>query len=312
MYEKIVVLLDGSDLAEQVLPHVTEIAAGRGGEVHLLSVTPVIAPVLAAGVEVQPLTLAADFLALEVTEQERIARDLRVYLQGVAERLSPAVGAVQTAVRSGQPAEEILHYAKEVQADLIALCTHGRSGLSRWVFGSVADKVLRGATCPVLLVRVRAAVEPGSVRHQRILVPLDGSALAEAALPHVRALIRPGQTQVYLVSVLTTGLGDRTVALLTTSPPGLRLSTTALSRAQVELQSYLRGVAARLREAGATTQIEVREGNPAEEILACAQEIQAGLIVMNAHGLSGMSRWVYGSVADRVLRGASCPVLLVR
>jgi nucleotide-binding universal stress UspA family protein len=312
MYEKVVVLLDGSDLAEQVLPHVTEIVAGRGGEIHLLSVTPVIAPVLAAGVEVQPLTLAADFLALEVKEQERISRDLQTYLQGVAQRLSPTVGAVQTVVRSGQPAEEILHYAKEVHADLIALCTHGRSGLSRWVFGSVADKVLRGATVPVLLVRVRATVEPGPVSHQRILVPLDGSALAEAALPHVRALIRPGQTQVCLVSVLTTGLGDRTVALLTTSPPGLRLSTTALSRAQVELQSYLRGVAARLREAGAATQIEVREGNPAEEILACAQEIQAGLIVMNAHGLSGMSRWVYGSVADRVLRGASCPVLLVR
>ncbi len=153
-------------------------------------------------------------------------------------------------------------------------------------------------------------VEPAS--HRRILVPLDGSALAECVLPHVRGLIRPGQTQIHLLSVLTTGLGDRTVALLTSYPPGLRLSTTALARARAQIAVYLRGVAARLREHGASVRQEVREGNPAEEVLSCAKEIQADLIVMNAHGLSGVSRWVYGSVAGRVLRGAPCPVLLVR
>lgn len=153
-------------------------------------------------------------------------------------------------------------------------------------------------------------IEP--IAHQRILVSLDGSALAECVLPHVQSLIRPGQTQVHLLSVLATGLGDRTVALMSTYPPGLQISTVAMSRARGQLERYLQGVGSRLRERGAVVKVEVREGNPAEEILNYAQEIEADLIVMSTHGLSGVSRWVYGSVADRVLRWAPCPVLLVR
>ena len=148
--------------------------------------------------------------------------------------------------------------------------------------------------------------------HRRILVPLDGSALAECTLPYIQGLIHPGKSQVHLLSVLMSGLGDRTIALMTTYPPGLRLSTTALSQAQTQIEAYLRGVAAHLRGMGASVQLKVQEGNPAEEIINYASEIMADLIVMNAHGLSGISRWVYGSVADRVLRGAPCPVLLVR
>ncbi len=152
----------------------------------------------------------------------------------------------------------------------------------------------------------------GPEMHQNILVPLDGSELAECVFPHLRALVRPGHTHVHLLSVLTLGLGDRTVALLTTYPPGLQLSTTVMARAQVELRSYLQGVAARVREWGAVVRYEVREGNPAEEILRYAEEQGIDLILMGTHGLSGLGRWVYGSVADRVLRGAPCPVLLVR
>ena len=153
-------------------------------------------------------------------------------------------------------------------------------------------------------------VEPAA--HRRILVPLDGSELAESVLPYVRALVRPGETRVFLLSVLTAGLIDRTVALMTTYPPGLSLSTTALARARAELQSYLQGIAARVRGWGASAHYEVRQGNPAEQILRYIDEIGADLLVMSTHGLSGISRWVYGSVADRVLRGAPCPVLLVR
>ncbi len=155
MYKKVVILLDGSELAEQVLPHVAEIVRERDSEVHLLSVAPVVVPAAAIVVDVYPVYVTADFLALEAAERERVKHELQEYLEGVAGRLRPVVSEVQTVVRFGQPAEEILHYAEEVGADLIAMCTHGRSGLSRWVFGSVAEKVLRGADCPVLLVRVR-------------------------------------------------------------------------------------------------------------------------------------------------------------
>lgn len=330
MYERVVVLLDSSELAEQVLPHVAEIVRGRRSEVHLLSVAPVVA-LTATIVDVHPVPVTADLGVLEAAEREQIRHNLEEYLRGVASRLQDVVTDVRTVVRFGRPAEEILRYAVEVEADLIALSTHGRSGLSRWVFGSVAEKVLRGAPCPVLLVRIRPAGEeqvPGDelVRstaeralvpvkpalHRRILVPLDGSALAECVLPHVTALIRPGLTHVYLLSVLAAGFGERTVALMTSYPPGLRLSTTALSRARAHLEVYLRAVADRLRQRGASVGQEIREGNPAEEILRYVPKIRAEMIVMNAHGLSGASQWVYGSVASRVLRGASCPVLLVR
>ena len=155
MYKRIVVLLDGSELAEQVLPHVAEIIRGRDSEVHLLSVAPVVVPAVATVVDVYPVYVTADFLAVEAAERERIEQELQAYLEEVAKRLRPMASGVQTVVRFGQPAEEILRYAKEVGADLIAMCTHGRSGISRWVYGSVADKALRGAHCPVLLVRVR-------------------------------------------------------------------------------------------------------------------------------------------------------------
>jgi len=147
--------------------------------------------------------------------------------------------------------------------------------------------------------------------HQRILVPLDGSELAEQVLPYVAELVRPGQTRIHLLSVLTVGVSERTVALVSSCPPGLHLPVT-ISYGRARLEVYLREVAASLRECGARVQHTVREGHPAEEILIHAQEIGADLIVMNIHGLSGVSRWVFGSVADRVLRSAPCPVLLMR
>lgn len=311
MFQKVVVMLDGSELAEQVLPHLEEVIRGHESDVHLLSVAPPPTPAAVAMAEIYPAYVTTDFLAGEAEERERVQQELSRYLAGVAERLRSQAASVQTVVRSGHAAEEILRYAEETQANLIAMSTHGRSGLSRWVYGSVADKVLRGAECPVLLVRVHPSKPAEPVVHRHLLVPLDGSTLAECVLPHVRKLVRPGQTQVHLLSVLPAGL-DRTMTLLTTYPPGLQLSTSARSQARAQIEVYLRGVAAPLRELGASVRLELREGNPADEILDYAEEMQADLIVMNTHGLSGVSRWVYGSVADRVLRGAACPVLLVR
>ena len=315
MYRKVIVPLDGSELAEEVLPHVAEVVRDRGGQVYLLSVAPLIKGIAPTVVDVRPPSASMQ------EERRHIERELVEYLQTVAGRLEPAAADVQVSVRFGRPADEILAFASDVGADLIAMSTHGRSGISRWVFGSVADRVLRGAACPVLLVRAGQA-QPRTP-YQRILVPLDGSELAEQVLPYVKALIHPpktstpggeqrGGTSIFLVSVLTTGLGDRTVTLLTSYPPGLRLATTALHHAEVQLRSYLRSVAAALREQGAAVYIAVQQGSPADEILAYAAEVEADLIGLTTHGFSGMSRWVYGNVAGKVLQGARSPVLLVR
>ncbi len=320
MYRKIVVLLDGSELAEGVLPHVAEVIRDRGSQVYLLSVAPLTKGIAPTGVDVRSPSAGMR------EGRDRIKRELVEYLQTAAKGLEPVAVDVQVSVRFGRPADEILAFASDVGADLIAMSTHGRSGISRWVFGSVADRVLRGATCPVLLVR--AGQTQLRTTYQRILVPLDGSELAEQVLPYVKGLIRPplslgpvsdrapgglrGGTKVFLVSVLTTGLGDRTVGLLTSYPPGLRLATTALYHAEIQLRSYLRSVAAALREHGAAVYIAVQRGSPADGILAYAAEIEADLISLTTHGFSGTSRWVYGNVAGKVLQGAHSPVLLVR
>lgn len=307
MYSKIVVPLDGSELAEGVVPHVAEVIRDRGSHVHLLMVAPLVRGTA---------SVITDLLSSSggtQEERQRVEQELATYLQTIAVKLGPVAAEVQVGVRFGRPAEEILTFAGEVDADLIAMSAHGRSGISRWVFGSVADRVLYGALCPVLLVRAMSHREPAlPTAYQRILVPLDGSEMAEQVLPYVSALIRPNHTRIFLISVLANGLSDRTVALLTSYPPGLHLSTTVLPKAEVQLRAYLRSVAVSLRERGASVQIDIRRGSPAEEILTHTTEVEADLIGMTAHGLSGVSRWVYGNVASKVLQGAQCPVLLVR
>jgi nucleotide-binding universal stress UspA family protein len=303
MYGKIVIPLDGSELAEGVLPHVVEVIRDRECQVHLLTVAQE-----ARGTK----SVLTDLLSSSNAREERrhVEQELSAYLLHVACGLEPVAAKVQVGVRFGRPAEEILAFAGEVDADLIAMSTHGRSGISRWVFGSVTDRVLHGALCPLLLVRTES-LQP-AVAYQRILVPLDGSETAEQVLPYASALIRPNYTRIFLISVLPNGLSDRTVTLLTSSPPGLQLSTTTRPKAEVQLTVYLRSVAAALRERGAIVQTAIRKGSPAEEILAHAAENEVDLISMTAHGFSGVSRWVYGNVAGKVLQGAHCPILLVR
>jgi len=319
VYHTIVVPLDGSELAEEVLPHVAELIRGRDSRVCLLSVTPMMRRMARPVVGLHPSS----------DERQRVEQELEGYLQKTAETLKAAAAEVEVAVRFGRPADKVLAFADDVGADLIAMTTHGRSGIRDWIFGSVADRILRGATCPVLLVRAgRGAVSAPrgattaplrQAPYQRILVPLDGSELAEQVLPYVKALIRSSRTfppaevtHIFLLSVLTTGLGDRTVTLLTSYPPGLQLSATALNYAEAEMRRYLRSVATVLRDHGAIVHVKVRQGTPAGEVLDYAAEVEADLISMTTHGLSGLSRWMYGNVAGKVLQRAHSPVLLVR
>jgi nucleotide-binding universal stress UspA family protein len=310
MYGRVVVPLDGSELAEEVLPHVTEVVRGRDSRVYLLSVSPLLRGLAPIVVDVDaPVTDSSQSGESTQEERRRIERELGGYLRGMAKRLEPVVADVRAVVRFGRPAEEILAFASDVDADLIAMSTHGRSGISRWVFGSVVERVLRGAACPVLLVRAGQALL--RTTYQRILVPLDGSEMAEQVVPYVKALVRPSRaslsgetfaedTRVFLISVLTT------------YPPGLQLATTVLHQTDVQLRAYLRSVAAVLREQGAVVQIAIEQGTPADKILTYAAEVGADLIAMTTHGASGPSRWVYGNVAGKVLQGACSPVLLVR
>jgi nucleotide-binding universal stress UspA family protein len=208
-------------------------------------------------------------------------------------------------VLAGPPAPVIIDAGRDF--DLIAMATHGRSGIGRWVYGSVADKVLHGASVPVLLVRARPAATAGAVPPRRILLPLDGSELAEQALPLALALAERAGAELILAQSIASA------AMALANPYGYGVGAAELlEHVQAGAQAYLEDVGQRLADGRLTVRTEVRLEPAAEAILDVASEKQADLIVMSTHGRSGVGRWVLGSVADRVLRGTTVPVLLVR
>ena len=155
MYPRVLVTLDGSLLAEQVLPHVKAVLEGlQGIQVYLLAVAQV-ANYAAASAMAYPTSMLPSRAVDEDAERRRLEEELRNYLRGVEHQLAREGVTVSSEVRFGRPAEEIIAFANDKQIDLIAMCTHGRSGLARWAYGSVADRVLREAKCQVLLVRAK-------------------------------------------------------------------------------------------------------------------------------------------------------------
>jgi nucleotide-binding universal stress UspA family protein len=292
MFQHILVPLDGSKLAEVVVPYAQALAARMQASITLLQVVP-------PPHEVRPSV----GLNPEATAHS--------YLGAVQAHLHPVGLTVEIVTRAGLPADVIVDYAAESGADLIAMSTHGRSGLSRWVYGSVADKVLQGAEVPVLLIRASQAdmeAEPPArvVDYQRILIPLDGSALAEGALPYAEALATHFGAHLILVQVpVLPTYAYASTELAYSIEPEMNAATN-------EATAYLANLAARLVQRGLSVESVVEWGAVAETIIDYAQGHGVGLIVMSTHGRSGLGRWVYGSVANRVLCGADVPVLLVR
>jgi nucleotide-binding universal stress UspA family protein len=159
MYRKIVVPLDGSTFAEQALSHAQTLAVPAESEIHLISVAPMLDDQGLAVVDLYPIYVYRDYLVDQGQETQRIRGELQDYLNQVAAKLQAAGFKARSSIRFGQPADEILAYAQDQGCDIIVMSTHGRSGVGRWVYGSVADKVLRGSKIPVLLVRVQESTK---------------------------------------------------------------------------------------------------------------------------------------------------------
>ncbi len=283
MIASVVVPLDGSELAEAALPYGKVLAERFGATLYL--------------VRVVDINASADEAAA--------ARD---YLARIADQVGlPA----EITVRYGDPAAEIIDLALELSDPAIAMTTHGRSGLGRWLFGSVADRVVRGAGIPVLLIRSSMPQrEPGVV--QSILLPVDGSALAEAALPYAKELARRFDATLHLVRVAETP----EIYSLLSVPAGAPASAEVLNQLAEQLieaaTTYVNELAERLRSEGLRVETHVLEGIAPEQLLAFERERQPSLVVMATHGRSGLSRVVFGSVAERLLREGTVPLLLIR
>jgi nucleotide-binding universal stress UspA family protein len=200
-------------------------------------------------------------------------------------------------------------YANQTDAQQIVMATHGYSGISRWRYGSVAERVLLSANVPVLLIRAKEGEEGGrqETKHcQRILVPLDGSEMAEQVLPATADVARAVGAEMVLLRVVTLQVYGSSEAMWYPGPDGW---VEAITQAAV---TYLNQVADSLRERGVGVTIATETGPVAETIIRFAEANLIDLVAMCTHGRTGLVRWALGSVADRVLRGGSTPVLLVR
>jgi nucleotide-binding universal stress UspA family protein len=311
----ILVPLDGSRLAEQVIPQARALAALLDARLRLLTVIPdsAVDEGDTFGYDLAAIYGVGDALRArrehEVELREALHIRARRYLEQQAEALA-ALGTEATyEVRFGPPAEVIVETAEAEHVALVAMATHGYSGLKRWALGSVADKVIHASCAPVLVVRgVTSVAAAPAVR--RIVVPLDGSPLAKQALPLGAELARRAGAELVLLRATMP-----TIDLMAGMPPAGRLAAPYEDLTEPMRQSArreLEGIAGQLRGEDVRVEVAAPIGDPAELIVDEAAAHQADLIVMATHGYSGLRRWALGSVADKVLHATTTPLILVR
>jgi nucleotide-binding universal stress UspA family protein len=300
MSAHVLVPLDGSLFSEQALPYAYEVAQRMGARLHLVKVhTPAVSTSVS-----EPAMFATPQADAKLREDEA------EYLARMAEAARWRVGRpVSTALLDGPVAPALELYVGRIQPTLVIMTTHGRGGFSRAWLGSVADELVRTSHVPVMLLRPHkgeSVCEDGCSILNHIVIPLDGSRLAEAAIPSAIAL---GEL---------TGAG---YTLLQVLPPtselpiaGLPMSLDTAQDDELVLnaKAYLESIANELRASNHAVEIAVMRQQPGPGILEYTAAAGADLVAMATHGRSGFTRLALGSVADKVLRGSSVPMLLLR
>ncbi len=299
-FRSILVPLDGSRLAEQAIPTAIAIAQHTRASLRLALVHRELNPLLS----LEPVDISTRTrLALEKADQD--------YMRELVQTLRPQLGeALTLALLKGPVAPTLTKYAKDIGADLVVMTTHGRGGVRRAWLGSVADELVRSLELPLIIIRPgekRNAQEP--VDLTKIGVPLDGSPLAEAVLEPVLALARLWGSEVLLAQVVR--------PILLTSDPQLVFPTGYADQEtrirQSTAESYIEQVADRLRAEGVKARgAALLGGAVTDALLDFFQSEKAGLVAISTHGRGGARRLVLGSVADKLVRAAEMPVLVLR
>lgn len=275
MFNTIVVPLDGSPAAEEVLPHVKRILRQVDAELILVRTA-------------NPAVVGVPPAVFDVTVGEA-----RRYLAGLTQQFEAQGSRVRFKVELGPTSNEILRVAQEERASLIAMTTHGRSGPGRFFLGSVAEDVLRRSLVPVLAVRAPAPTPPPSEYPdplRKVLVPIDGSDRALHAFVPAAEMCRLFKARLVFLRVLENDDSEE--------------------RARAKAQ--LGEIEERGRAIGIDSVSFLAEGEAAPRILDMARFHKADLIAMATHGRRGMPRLLMGSVTEAVLRRSSQPVLVVR
>ncbi len=291
MYSKILIPLDGSKLAEAVLPYARALA--------------------------KDLKLPVDLLYVNDPDQPAACAPLMAgeYLKSIIDTFGGTV-AVRSVVETGHAAATIVEIAAAEPEMLIAMATHGYSGPKRWLLGSVAEKVLRAAANHVLLVRPANGEPRVEAKLTTVLVPLDGSKLAETVLPTVSELALRLALRVVLVRVtrrIYSAPPEGFLPVFGANVPNLK---KLREEANAEANQYLIEKANQLRQQGLTQVaplvLESGVDGAAAAIIDLVKKTPENFVTMCTHGESGIGNWLVGSVTERVVRHTTGPVLVIR
>lgn len=293
MFKRIIVPLDGSRLAEKVLPAAVSLAETLGMDIMLLHLVEEHAPESVHG-------------EAHLTSPEQAFR----YLEAIARTIPPGV-RVESHVHEVQVssvADSISRHAGELSSDLIAMCTHGHGGLTGWLVGSIAQQVIGLGSVPVLLISPYTDRQEFSFRE--ILIPLDGNPEHEEGLHTAASMVNHRQARLHLVQVIPTlGTLRGAEAAAGRFMPGSTLRL--LDMAEQEALEHLTEHSRDLETAGFDVTVWVRRGDPVEQIIAIADHLPADLIVLGTHGKAGHKAFWEGSVAPIIAGRTVTPLLLV-
>jgi nucleotide-binding universal stress UspA family protein len=299
MFEKILLPLDGSSLAEVAVPYVGLLARRFGSEVILLHVCP---PGL------QP------YRHMRQIYLEHVADNLRGRIKRGNSR-GKAKAMVRAKVLVGKPADVISDYVNRNQIPLVVQAAFGGSGRKTWLLGSVADKVVRAVDSPVLLVRTRngdsLSEKPGI---RRIFLPLDGSEVSKQSVPCAVELAQKFKASITLFGMAEKAAYFSDYISFVPYSDGMTVEYEKMGvAAEKTVRRYLTALEKDVRQDGLRISHKVTLGiAPADDILKQADKAGADLVVMATRGRSPLSRWAFGSVAEKVMRGGDLPLLLVK
>jgi nucleotide-binding universal stress UspA family protein len=295
--------IDFSDHARRALDHAIAIARWYESTVTVLHVfSP--APVAAYG----PGPVVFEPIVLTPADRDQLLADTKAFAET---EIAPGI-AIEAAVREGNAAGEILEQAASMKADLLVLGTHGRSGFERLLLGSVAEKVLRKASCPVMTVPRRHpdAVPAGPVLYKRILCPVDFSESSLHALQYAISMAQEADGQLTVLHAVEHELQNTADMANVVHAAGMTIGDFLIEREEALRRRLQEAIAGATEFCSADALLT--QGKPWREVLRVAAERQSDLIVIGVQGRGAADLWFFGSTTQHVVRGASCPVLTLR
>jgi nucleotide-binding universal stress UspA family protein len=302
MFDTILVPLDGSQLADCVLPHVVAISRSFDAEIILLRML----EKNQAGTSAQMF----DLLNWQINKTKSA-----LYLEKIKARIQELQVRAHTVVVEGLVAEGIIEYAQTQGMKLIVLSSHGRNGLTQWGISSITQKIILSAQTSLLIVRAhqygnysdKLSTNP---LYQRILVPLDGSQRAENVLPVVTHLAHYHKSQVHLAHVVKT---PEMARQMPPAPEDVELTNRVIERNREEAANYLEQLKSRSYLEGIDVHTHLVTGeNAAVALHQIEEQEQIDIVALNAHGYSGNHQWPYGSMVNNFILYGKVPLLIVQ